>query len=286
MVMRHGFLLIDKPTGMTSHDVVAIVRRILSEKSIGHLGTLDPAATGLLVLAVGKKALKVVHMFEGLSKEYLADIRFGAESTTYDREGVITEVPPRAGWAIPEHVVIQRTIQDRFTGKVKQVPPAHSAVHINGQRAYDLARQGKEVAMPAREVDIEKCEIVSYKYPDLTLLIRCSSGTYIRSMAHDLGKLLYTGAYLAALRRTKVGDWSVENAKGPKDIAWTDVVPMKDVLKDFPSRELSEQEFEEIKVGRNIEAEVEPDTIAWHDELPVAILVPAADGTAHARKVF
>lgn len=286
MVMRHGFLLIDKPTGMTSHDVVAIVRRILSEKSIGHLGTLDPAATGLLVLAVGKKALKVVHMFEGLSKEYLADIRFGAESTTYDREGVITEVPPRAGWAIPEHVVIQRTIQDRFTGKVKQVPPAHSAVHINGQRAYDLARQGKEVAMPVREVDIEKCEIVSYKYPDLTLLIRCSSGTYIRSMAHDLGKLLYCSGYLAALRRTKVGDWSVDNAKGPKDIAWTDVVPMKDVLKDFPSRELSEQEFEEIKVGRNIEAEVEPDTIAWHDELPVAILVPAADGTAHARKVF
>ncbi len=284
--MRHGFLLIDKPAGITSHDAVAKVRRVLSERSVGHLGTLDPAATGLLVLAVGKKALKVVHMFDDLKKEYIADVKFGAVSTTYDREGVITPVDPPMGWHIPEQAVVQRTIADRFIGKISQVPPAHSAISIGGQRAYTLARAGKEVEMPAREVHIQKCEVIKYAYPDLQLKVACGSGTYIRSLAHDLGHLLYCHGYLADLRRTKVGDWTVDKAIKPEDAKWTDVVPMKEVLKDFPRRELSDEEWQEISVGRNIEAEVEADTIAWYEELPVAILMPASDGTAHARKVF
>lgn len=284
--MRHGFLLIDKPAGITSHDAVAQTRRVLSEKSVGHLGTLDPAATGLLVIAVGKKALKVVHLFDALPKEYVADVRFGAVSTTYDREGVVTPVDPPMGWQVPEQAVVQRTIADRFIGKISQVPPAHSAISIGGQRAYALARAGKKVEMPAREVHIQECEITHYAYPDVQLRIRCGSGTYIRSLAHDLGHLLYCSGYLAALRRTKVGEWNVEHAVSPKDAKWTDVLPLKDVLKNFPRRELTEEEWQEISVGRNIEAEVEPDTIAWYQDLPVAILVPASDGTAHARKVF
>jgi tRNA pseudouridine55 synthase len=284
--MRHGFLLVDKPAGMTSHDVVAIARRVLGEKSIGHLGTLDPAATGLLVLAVGKKALKVVHLFNDLRKQYEAEVTLGAVSTTYDRDGVIEQIAPRAGWEIPDEVVVRRLIADRFIGKVRQVPPAHSAIKIGGQRAYVAARQGKQVDMPEREIQIDRCDVITYAFPMLTLRVDCGSGTYIRSLAHDLGALLYCGGYLSALRRTEVGEWTVAKAVPPKEVQWTDVTPLKEVLKDFPRRDLTASDFEELQFGRNIEAEVQPGTIGWLDDLPVALLIPAPDGTAHAKKIF
>lgn len=284
--MRHGFLLIDKPLDFTSHDAVAVVRKTLPEPSIGHLGTLDPAASGLLVMAVGKKALKVVQLFTDLTKEYEASVKFGQISTTYDREGVLQQYDIGMGWIPPEQGELQRVIKDRFTGKISQVPPSYSAISIGGERAYRKARQGRAVDLPARDVHIEKCEILSYSYPSLTLRVVCGSGTYIRSLAHDLGQVLKCGAYLSGLRRTKVGEWSVTDAKAPDAVGWTDVLPLKDVLKNFPRRELTDGDLEELSYGRNIEAEVEPDTIGWHDDLPVAILVPAADGTAHAKKVF
>ncbi len=284
--MRHGFLLVDKPAGVTSHDVVGMVRRALSEKGVGHLGTLDPAATGLLVLAVGKKALKVVHLFGAARKEYVADVRFGAVSTTYDREGQITPQDPPMGWNPPEQAVVQRTIADRFIGRIQQVPPAHSAIKMGGQHAYDLARAGKDVVMAPREVEISRVDVLSYAYPSLQLRVRCGSGTYIRSLAHDLGRLLYCGGYLADLRRTKVADWDVGDAVAPDQAVWTDVVPLKEILSDRPRRDLTPEEWEDVGHGRNIEAEVEQDTIAWFEELPVAILVPGGDGTARARKVF
>src|SRR3989339_527081 len=137
--MRHGFLLIHKPVGPTSHDVVQAVRRRLNEGKIGHLGTLDPAAEGLLVLAVGAKALKGIELFSDLPKEYRAHIHFGATSTTYDREGVIERWSPVAGWHAPDEITIRSIIGSRFLGKIQQVPPAHSAVKIGGRRAY---RQG------------------------------------------------------------------------------------------------------------------------------------------------
>lgn len=284
--MRHGFLLIDKPTDMTSHDAVAIVRKKLSERSIGHLGTLDPAATGLLVMAVGKKALKVVHLFGDLQKEYEAHVRFGAVSSTYDAEGVIEEVMPPGGWEVPEFATVQRVIHDRFLGTISQVPPLHSAIKIGGERAYRKARRGQDFAMKARSVEIQECDMLSYEYPYLELRVRCGSGTYIRSLAHDLGHLLYCGGYLMRLRRTMVGEWRVEGGKAPDDAQWTDVMPLKEVLASFPRRELSGDDFEELKFGRNIEAEVQPNTIGWLHDLPVALLVPAADGTAHAKRIF
>lgn len=284
--VRHGFILIDKPLNHTSHDAVAIVRRTLSERSIGHLGTLDPAATGVLVLAVGKKALKVVELFGDINKEYEAKVRFGKVSTTYDREGVIEDFAIGKGWVPPEQTQLQRLINERFVGKISQVPPAYSAIKIGGERAYRMARQGTAVDMPVRDVHIEECAIVSYAYPELTLRVRCGSGTYIRSLAHDLGQVLRCGGYLSALRRTKVGEWSVDNAVSPDRASWARVMPLKEVLRDLPSRELSAADYEEIRMGRNIEAEVAHNTIGWHDDLPVALLVPAADGTAHARKVF
>lgn len=291
--VRHGFLLIDKPPAFTSHDAVAVVRKTLPDRSVGHLGTLDPAATGLLVLAVGKKALKVVQLFQNMTKQYEASVTFGQISNTYDGEGKLQYYDIGMGWTPPEHGELHRIIKDRFIGKISQIPPAYSAVSVGGERAYRMARRAAHLNCAvrlgddfARDVHIEKCEILSYAYPDLRLRVLCGSGTYIRSLAHDLGQVLRCGAYLSGLRRTKVGEWSVADAKAPYAVTWTDVIPLKEVLKYFPRRELSNADVEDIAHGRNLEVEVEENTIGWHAELPVAILMPAPDGTAHARKVF
>ncbi len=285
--MRHGFLLVDKPVGPTSHDVVAIVRRTLSERAVGHLGTLDPAASGLMVLAVGAKALKAVELFVGLPKEYEAEVKLGAISTTYDRDGHIEPFPLKPGVEQPEVETVLRAIRDRFVGNIRQRPPAHSAVHIDGERAYDRARRGEEVVMPEREVTIEACDVIAYAYPDLRLRVRCGSGTYIRSLAHDLGTTLRTGGYLAGLRRTQLGDWPVDGSLAPADVRWTAVKPMKEVLKGLPAVDLTDGQVAEIRQGRDIPVAIElPNTVAWHAELPVALLVPAGNGRAHPRKVF
>ncbi len=286
--MKHGFLLIDKPIGPTSHDVVDMVRKNLHEAKAGHLGTLDPFASGLLVVAVGAKALKVIEFFNELHKEYEAIVKFGSVSTTYDSTGVIEEVPMKPGVSQPDLLQLRTIIHDRFTGSVEQIPPPYSAVHIGGQRAYMLARKGVAVNIPSRTVEISSCDIVSYEYPTLTLKVACGSGTYIRSLAHDLGQLMHTAAYLDCLRRTKVGEWKIEDAKLPKDIDWTDVIPLKEVMKSFPSIELDDAQSADIKLGKKIPLEIKPDTVAWNEGLPIAILVPSKDGsrTAHARKVL
>ena len=283
--MRHGFLLIDKPVGITSHDVVAQIRRKFSEKDVGHLGTLDPQATGLLVLAVGKKALKVVELFNDLPKSYDAKVFFGAMSTTYDSEGTLEKRDPPKGWVKPDQIVIQCMIADRFVGKIQQVPPAYSAVHVGGERAYRKARQGKGVNIPPREVEITECAIVSYRYPELDLHVACGSGTYIRSLAHDLGDLLKCGGYLKALRRTSVGKWSVENAVPIDRASWAHVIPLKEVLTGFRKLGLSQEELDHLKCGRDIAGEVSAPAIGWFEDLPVAIL-EMRDGMVHARKVF
>ncbi len=288
LAMRHGFLLIDKAKGPTSHDVVGMVRKTLSERDIGHLGTLDPAASGLLVLAVGAKALKVIEFFNGLEKEYLADILFGAESSTYDAEGSIERVIPKAGWRQPDDAELARVIKQRFVGKIEQTPPTHSAVHVAGVRAYDLARKGIEVDMPKRTVEIRSCDIVSYDYPHLRIKVEVGSGTYIRSLAHDLGHVLRCGAYLENLRRTNVGEWDVENAVPADAAKWTDVLPLKDVLSALPRIDISAEEAEHLKHGRKIQREVSAGTWAWFQGLPLAVLVPAKDGSrmAQPRKVL
>lgn len=288
VAMRHGFLFIDKPAGITSHDCVARVRRALSERDVGHLGTLDPAATGLLVLAVGAKALKVIELFMGLPKEYEASIRLGAVSSTFDRAGVIEEWSPVPGWQEPDLLAVRRLIEERFLGSIRQVPPAHSAIKVGGERAYRKARQGRNVPLPERTVDITACEILEYTYPLLRLRIACGSGTYIRSLANDIGALLRCGGYLQALTRTKVGEWQVEEALEPVKVAWPHVIPLKDVLAPRPRVDLTEQEAEDVRCGRNIDHTVAPDTIGWFQDLPVAILTPAKTeaNKAHARKVL
>lgn len=286
--MRHGFLLIDKPKGPTSHGAVATVRRTLGERDVGHLGTLDPAASGLLVLAVGNKALKTIEFFSGLGKEYVADIRFGAVSTTYDGEGTIEKTEPKPGWTAPDKGQVQRAIDQRFTGKIEQTPPSHSAVHVAGVRAYDLARKGIAVEMPKRTVEIDSCQVLSYTYPHLRVRVAVSSGTYIRSLAHDLGDVLRCGGYLENLRRTKVGEWDVERAVTPDAATWTDVAPLKDVLSGLPRIDVDATDAEHLRHGRKIAREVSAGTWAWFDGLPLAVLVPAKDGSrmAQPRKVL
>lgn len=289
--MRHGFLLVDKPRGPTSHDIVAQLRRSLGEQKIGHLGTLDPLASGLMIVAVGAKALKVVELFNELPKVYEAEITLGVESTTYDSEGMLEEHPAKPGWTPPEDSSrIQAIIDDHFLGKIQQTPPAFSAIHVDGERAYKKAMRGEHVEMKPRETTITLCKVSEYRFPIVKLLVQCDSGTYIRSLAHDLGRCLRTAGYLSALRRTRVGEWNVANALTPSVIRWVDVLPLKDILVGLPSRELSTAEWKEIQHGRPIEGDMnsEKPLVAWYDELPVALLERSRkhEGMLKPRKVF
>lgn len=286
--MRHGFLLLRKARGPTSHDAVFAVRNVLGEKNIGHLGTLDPQAEGLLVLAIGKKALKVIELFSHLEKEYEATVRFGAVSTTYDAVGTLENTPVRKGWDPPTLEQVRAILLNRFLGAVSQVPPVFSAVHIGGERAYRKAMQGRAVLPPERTVHIHACDVVEYQYPTLRLKIRCGSGTYIRSIAHDLGQILRCGAYLESLLRTAVGQWRLGDAVTVERATWGHVLPLHEILKNRPSVDLSDEQAEDIRCGRDVEMEVKANTIAWNGGLPIALLMPRKDGSrrAHPRKVL
>lgn len=209
---KDGVLLLDKPTGMTSFGVVARIRRILTEQAgkkvkVGHCGTLDPFATGLLILVTGKET-KNAMTYTKLDKVYEATIRLGQTSTTGDPEGELTNVTDHA----PTLGEIETAVR-QFVGNITQRPPTFSAIKINGQRAYKLARQGKEVVIPERTVEIFSLEVIAYSYPELKINTHVSSGTYIRTLAEDIGKTLETGAYCSQLRRTRIGQWGIEEAK-------------------------------------------------------------------------
>ena len=208
---EHSILLIDKPAGITSFGVVARVRRRLSEKlgkkaKVGHTGTLDPFATGLMIIVTGKECRNAMQ-YTKLDKVYEATIRLGETSTTGDPEGGIAKVDG----PIPTREQVE-AILPQFTGEIQQRPPIYSAIKINGRRAYDLARKGEEVEMPLRTVMIHSLELIDYTYPDIRIRTHVGSGTYIRTLAEDVGVALGTAAYCTQLRRTKVGEWSVGGA--------------------------------------------------------------------------
>src|SRR5215212_1679502 len=206
--MLHGFLNIDKPAGMTSHDVVAQIRRAARQKRVGHAGTLDPAATGVLVVALGNATRLIEYVQDSTSKRYLAIVQLGTTTTTDDAEGTVlttAAVPPLNRAAIEQAL-------EPFRGEIMQVPPMYSALHHQGRRLHELAREGIVVERTARPVTIEQLELLDWSTPLLTVNIMCSKGTYIRSLAHDLGESLGCGAYLQALRRTAVGTFLIEDA--------------------------------------------------------------------------
>lgn len=210
--MYNDIILIDKPAGMSSFGVVARVRRVLSAElgkkaKVGHTGTLDPFATGLMILVTGTMC-REAQRFTKLDKWYEAEIILGQTSTTGDPEGELTTISDMQ----PTEAQIQ-TVLKQFTGTIQQTPPAFSAIKINGQRAYKLAREGKEVTVPPRTVQIYALELVSYQYPSLTVRAHVSSGTYIRTLAEDIGAALGTGAYCRQLRRTQIADYAVAEAR-------------------------------------------------------------------------
>lgn len=210
-----GFLLIDKPKGMTSHDVVDFLRKITKIKRIGHAGTLDPLATGLLIVGISRAATKKLSLFQKMEKEYEAKIRLGAVSDTFDAEGKITLFNVKE---IPKRETIERVLKN-FLGKIKQIPPPFSAKKIGGKKAYELARKGIFPKLKEIELEIYEIELVKYEWPILEIRIRCSSGTYVRTLAHEIGQKLGTGGYVEELRRTKIGEFSVEKAKKLSEIS-------------------------------------------------------------------
>jgi len=202
----NGLLLVNKPAGISSFDCIRKLRRTTGVKKIGHAGTLDPAATGLMLILFGT-ACKQASTFSKLDKTYTAQIKLGQNSTTGDREGELIDVNNR----VPQEDEIKRTLE-LFKGEITQTPSKYSAIKIDGQEAYKRARRGEEVVMPSRQVAVNSIDLISYKYPYLEISADVSSGTYIRSLAEDIGKELGTGAYLSALERTRVGEYGLDGA--------------------------------------------------------------------------
>lgn len=219
--MTDGILLIDKPADMSSFGVVARIRRVLTNQAgkkvkVGHTGTLDPFATGLMILVIGKEC-KNAGTYTKLDKIYEATFRLGQTSSTGDPEGDITEVNDHQ----PTREDVEKAAS-QFTGDIMQRPPIFSALKINGQRAYKLARQGEKVEIPERKVTIHSLEVVEYAYPELTIRTHVSSGTYIRSLASDIGEVLGTGAYCTQLRRTAINKWDIADAQTLAEFGVTD----------------------------------------------------------------
>ena len=208
-----GFLNIYKPAGMTSHDVVYKIRKITGIKQVGHTGTLDPFAEGVLPICIGKATRLIEYLTD--DKEYLATVQFGKSTTTYDLEGDVTSQTDKK---VSENDILS-ALKD-FAGEIEQFPPIYSAIKVNGKKLYDYARQGQEVEIKPRKVVIEKIELKKFDFESQSaeILVKCSKGTYIRSIAHDLGQKTGVGAYLTSLVRTKAGNFFVKNAIKLDDI--------------------------------------------------------------------
>lgn len=253
--MRNGFLLINKEQGMVSFKLVSAIRQKANQKAVGFAGTLDPLASGLMVMALGEYT-KLLPYLEASDKVYEAVFRLDGVSDTGDADGVITKLNPNA-LVRPSFDLLNKIVEQQFTGELLQVPPRHSAVQIGGRRAYDMARRGEVFEMEARRVRIFSIEILRYQFPELELRVHCSSGTYIRSLALDLGKALGVGGYVVKLVRTKIGQISLDQAVKLDDITAENLDKhLKNGLELFPSLpklEISDDEYAVLARGNFID---------------------------------
>lgn len=206
-ITGEGMWLVYKPTGISSFGVVARVRRITGIRKVGHAGTLDPEAEGLMIILVGKDYTRKADSFLKLDKSYEVEATLGQTSTTGDREGELAQVSDKQ----PSEDEVREALR-KFQGEIMQTPPVYSAIKVGGQRAYKLAREGKEVTIEPRKVTVASIELLNYSYPKLSFRADVSSGTYIRSLVEDIGVALGTGAYMSALTRTRVGDYNLGDA--------------------------------------------------------------------------
>ncbi len=260
-----GILAVDKCSGPTSHDVVRSVRRILRQRRVGHCGTLDPAATGLLLICAGRYT-RLADLLSNADKDYQATIQLGATSDTYDGDG---QVIPQTDAKDPGTERLYAAIS-RFRGRIMQVPPPFSAIRTHGVRSYVRARRGESVSLEARSITVHAIEVVDYHYPFLCIRVRCSKGTYIRSLAHDLGQCLGTGGYLRALRRTRVGRIvesqaltleELQEASG-RHAVHEHLIPATWALDGFPQLTLAEAELTAFTQGRAVALEAPPEGAA------------------------
>lgn len=260
-----GLLLIDKPAGITSFDVIRVIRRAARTKKVGHTGTLDPDATGLLPVALGR-CTKLAKYLQLDAKGYIFELRLGTRTDSLDATGEVDETKPY------EHVTVEelRRALPLFVGEIQQVPPRFSAIHVQGKRAYQLARAGVDFELDARTIRIDSIEILEHKLPEsATLRVDCGSGTYVRSLARDLGEALDTCAHAAKIRRVLVGPFAIDRAvpldelETPEDVAEALLSPLE-MLVALASVELSDSDFEDIRHGRPI---VAPEGFAADDDV-------------------
>lgn len=251
--MMDGVLVIDKPSGITSHDVVDAVRKELGMKRVGHGGTLDPDATGVLLLGVGK-ATRFLSYAQAAPKRYTAVVRFGSVTSTLDASGEVLTTSPVN---LSEQQV--RDALDGFRGDIEQVPPMVSAIKIGGERLYEKARRGEDVDRPPRKVTIYELELREFSAGDETevvLDVRCSGGTYIRSLAHDLGQVLGCGAHLRTLRRTEAGGFSIEEAVALDSIEAAMIRPLHEAVRLLPRVEVGADDARLVANGRPLRMDV------------------------------
>lgn len=238
--------MVAKPAGPTSHDVVDIVRRALGTDRVGHLGTLDPFAEGLLVVVVGR-ATRLTTFASGWRKAYEGVMRLGTVTATDDRTGAV--VRQSEAWRTLGRDRIEAALQ-MFRGSITQRPPAHSAVHVDGERAYRRARRGEAVTLAARPVEIDQLELEAFTPPDLRFRATVGGGTYLRSLARDVGEALECGAHLAELKRTAVGPFRLEEARRPEDVTVGDLKAAGVLVRDLPARALDGEERDAVVHGR------------------------------------
>src|SRR5512143_1691779 len=250
-----GVLVVDKPVGLTSHDVVQIVRKGTNIRRAGHTGTLDPRASGVLVILIGP-AVRLSEYVSASDKRYQAVIRLGATTDTYDADGRILSTSPVDKITESQFEEALST----FEGEIEQVPPPYSAVKIKGRKAYEMAREGEEIDLAPRRIKVYNLELLEWAPPEAVIDVYCSSGTYVRSLAHDLGEKLGCGAHLVGLRRTKSGRFTLRDAVPLRKLreafetgTWYQyLIPAAEALSDWPSVELSEEQVEDIRHGHRI----------------------------------
>ena len=276
-----GFLFIDKPKGITSFDVVRKVRQVSGEKRVGHAGTLDPMATGLLIVAIGE-ATKILEYLIGCNKDYEVLAKFGEISDTYDFEGKITAGDSSI---VLDRKVIESAIQADFLGLISQIPPKYSALKINGKRAYELARAGVELEMKARKVEVSKFEIIDFSWPKVLFRVSCGSGTYIRSLIHDLGAQLKCGAFVEELKRTRIDGFLLKDAVG-LDLLNKNIdqylIPIESIAEKFNSIILNDDDFAALQDGRilkNKKIEQDVTGLALYKDKVVGILGNSTNGS-------
>ena len=288
-----GLVVVDKPGGMTSHDVVSRVRRLAGTRKVGHAGTLDPMATGVLVLGVNRATRLLGHLML-TEKAYDATIRLGVATTTDDAEGETTAVVSAAG--LDEATV--RAALAEFVGDIEQVPTAVSAIKVDGKRAYQRVRDGEDVQLMARPVTIHELVVTGVRRAvaadpatevlDVDVSVRCSSGTYIRAIARDLGSRLGVGGHLTALRRTAVGPYDLDTAHTLDELGERfTLMPIAEAARAaFPARELDEDQAADVRVGRSLQVAVDGLTAVFAPDGEFLALYEPRDGAARPVAVF